>query len=580
MTDPTSRTTRYRYDRAGNLDLLTDPAGRTTTLAYDFADQLKAVNYSDAATPDVSFTYDQLGRRETMTDGTGTQIYTWDSLGRLETHTNGRSRILGYHHDLAGRLEAIDYDATRSVTRGYDGAGQLDFVRDWQSNTTTFDYDANANLEFQNYANGTQAEFDYDNAEQLVGITHRRGATTLVDLDYTRDGEGLLATENAQPFGYDALDRLKSAPGVGYSYDNGDNLATVAASAAPTTTFTHNAAHELTNANIGGLDFVYLYDSNGNRTAKLAPHDDPVADAEERSYGYDQANRLVSYNSGTYRYSYDGDGLRTNKTTGTTVNGFTWNVAEGLPQLVEGEGATSYITGAGGLPLAQVSPSGTVQYFHADQLGSTRALTDASGAVVATFAYDPYGNRTTTTGPATTAFGYAGSYTDAESGLHYLRQRYYDPATGQFLTRDPIEEVTGQPYAYAWNSPTNFVDPSGFGGERPGVGRGPGEAPALGPLPGPGPLTSPPRSPMPIPLPSTGVGDGSRNTSEGPQRTGSIPTRQECIDLKNEAGQILGGAHNPARRQRYNEWKRAHAKEIDLCRKLYGIVMPRPRKHS
>lgn len=59
-------------------------------------------------------------------------------------------------------------------------------------------------------------------------------------------------------------------------------------------------------------------------------------------------------------------------------------------------------------------------------------------------------------------FGYAGEYRDAESGLMYLRARYYDPATQQLLTRDPMEGASGQPYAYAASSPLNYVDPSGM----------------------------------------------------------------------------------------------------------------------
>jgi RHS repeat-associated protein len=50
---------------------------------------------------------------------------------------------------------------------------------------------------------------------------------------------------------------------------------------------------------------------------------------------------------------------------------------------------------------------------------------------------------------AGTPFGYAGEYADAESGLVYLRARSYDPATGQFLTRDPATGLTAAPYAYA-----------------------------------------------------------------------------------------------------------------------------------
>ena len=122
----------------------------------------------------------------------------------------------------------------------------------------------------------------------------------------------------------------------------------------------------------------------------------------------------------------------------------------------------------GGLPLEQISGSGTVTYYHHDQLGSTRALTDQSGAVVATYTYDPYGKLTASTGTVGNPFRYAGQYTDTETGYQYLRARYYDPSTGAFLTRDPLEPITATPYAYAGNSPLNYTDPTGLWGIRLG----------------------------------------------------------------------------------------------------------------
>jgi RHS repeat-associated protein len=58
--------------------------------------------------------------------------------------------------------------------------------------------------------------------------------------------------------------------------------------------------------------------------------------------------------------------------------------------------------------------------------------------------------------------GFASDYTDAETGFVYLRARYYDPATGQFLSRDPLVALTGGPYAYADGYPLNYADPSGL----------------------------------------------------------------------------------------------------------------------
>jgi RHS repeat-associated protein len=102
-----------------------------------------------------------------------------------------------------------------------------------------------------------------------------------------------------------------------------------------------------------------------------------------------------------------------------------------------------------------------VRYYSHDQLGSTSALLAQAGTTQATYSYDAYGNPTND--PAEKQpFGYAGQYTDAETGLQYLRARYYDPATGQMLTRDPLVRATRQPYAYANNTPTNLTDPTGM----------------------------------------------------------------------------------------------------------------------
>src|SRR5262249_55562753 len=76
--------------------------------------------------------------------------------------------------------------------------------------------------------------------------------------------------------------------------------------------------------------------------------------------------------------------------------------------------------------------------------------------------YDAFGQQVAHTGTAATPLTYGGGYSDAESGLLYLIHREYDPATGQFLTVDPLVADTGTPYTYADNDPINATDPPGM----------------------------------------------------------------------------------------------------------------------
>ena len=116
------------------------------------------------------------------------------------------------------------------------------------------------------------------------------------------------------------------------------------------------------------------------------------------------------------------------------------------------------------MPIEQISNSGPVDDLAQDALGSTRLLTDSRGTVVGTTSYSPYGQMTAQSGTVTTPFGFAGQYTDSQTGLVYMRARWYDPATGQFLSVDPLVVATQQPYAYVADNPLNYTDPFGLCG--------------------------------------------------------------------------------------------------------------------
>jgi len=150
------------------------------------------------------------------------------------------------------------------------------------------------------------------------------------------------------------------------------------------------------------------------------------------------------------------------KTVSGTTSQFLWDVTSNLPLLIK-DGSTAYIHGPNGMPLEQINGS-TPLWLHHDQLGSTRLITNSSGSTQATYSFDPYGNLTTSTGTVANPLRYAGQYQDSESGLYYLRARYYDPTTAQFISRDPAVVKTREPYAYVGDSPLNGSDPSGLFG--------------------------------------------------------------------------------------------------------------------
>jgi len=461
MTDSDNRKSTYNYDGAGILIALVDALNRTTTYSYDLANQLKTIAYSDGTAP-VSYTYDNDGQRQTMSDGTGQSTYSYDSLHRLTQSTNGASQQVQYAYDLDAHLASLTYPGgSNKVTRTYDNAGRLATIVDWLSNTTKLAYDANGNLTTETYPNTTVATYAYDAANRLMGIvdTTGRKQTQFLNFSYNRDSMNQLTAENATTFGYNSINQLTGS-GIGspttYGYDGGDNLASITNST--TSTLIYDPADQLQSyTKMSGATqvqkLVYSYNANGSRTSTTDQN------ASVTQYTWDQANRLTKYGPSA-TYAYNGDGLRMSKTVSGATEPFVWDVAEGLP-LVLKDGSISYVTGPGGVPLEQVNGS-TITYFHQDQLANTRALTNSSGSTVATYNYDAYGNIASSTGVATNPFQFAGQYLDSESGLSYMRARYYDPVVGQFISRDPVAYATQAPYSYATDSPLNGVDPTGL----------------------------------------------------------------------------------------------------------------------
>lgn len=319
---------------------------------------------------------------------------------------------------------------------------------------------------------------------------------------FTYNGDNLQASVNANSYSYDALNRLASAPNlsgatVTTSYDSLGNVASMATAGASTEYFGHGAGSQLcysgtatgtcTTPPTGAT--LYGDNATGGRcfstTASYsvsASCTSPPSASVTTTYNYDQAGNLtcltVPNTSGatcaspnpTYSstFAYNGNGLRMSDTlAGQGTQQFTWDQTGSVPRILE-DGTNAYLYGPAGNPATGNAPLELVNLSNASTLVETsipnfaQMEVTSTGSLDAIRVYSDTGSAHNQFGTFVTPFGYAGGYTDP-TGLVYLVHRYYDPQTSQFLTVDPLVEITGQAYSYAGNDPVNGSDPSGLG---------------------------------------------------------------------------------------------------------------------
>jgi RHS repeat-associated protein len=459
--DPLNRKTIKEYDDDGNLEKLKDAASRTITYTYDPGERLTKVDYSEAGTPDLTYTYDNNGNVVEVKDGTGAAKRKYDELGRLTEVENGAKEVVKYEHDLAGQQTKITYPGGSSVTRGYDSGGRLEKIVDWQEKETKFTYNRDSQLKAITFPSGTtnKDEYEFNAAGELTKTTMKKGAETLASLTYARDKLGHVesVTQTGLPgaesveYKYDENNRLTKAGGTEYKYDAGNNPTKVGSNA-----FFYDEANQLEKGT--GIS-SFTFNSVGQRT-KRTPESGPAT-----TYGYDQAGNLTSVARPEGpkiedAYAYDSEGLRASQTISGSKAQLAWDLSAPLPLLLK-DGANSYVYGPGGLPIAQINGEGKPLYLHSDHLGSTRLLTGSTGAKEGAYTFSAYGATEEHTGSATSPLGFNGQFTNSSTGMIYLRARTYDPVTAQFTSVDPLIAKTGEPYIYAGDDPVNAADPSG-----------------------------------------------------------------------------------------------------------------------
>ena len=213
-------------------------------------------------------------------------------------------------------------------------------------------------------------------------------------------------------------------------------------------------------------------DANGNLTSDGA-----------RTFEWDARNQLVAVTVGTYRSEFVYDGLQRRVRQEEKENGVTTADSRVLwcetaiceERAADGATVTRRAFGLG----EQIN--GAAHYFTTDHLGSVREVTDATGTLLARYAFDPWGRRTVTAGTDVTAVGFTGHRTHTNSGLALTLYRGYDPALGRWVSEDPIGVRDGLNLVqYVGNSPVRLRDLRGLWAAAVGGGWGAGAA--VGPV--------------------------------------------------------------------------------------------------
>ena len=333
---------------------------------------------------------------------------------------------------------------------------------------------------------GTTLTMGYDGLQRLTSVTGGPVTRqyTYRDIDSTKTTMQVASvTSGGQQYGY--------------TYDNMGNIATYAAPGKGTVTYTYDNQGQLLKA-AGDTTYTYTYDGAGNiLTASdgTATHSYTYGDTnwkdlltafDGQTITYDAIGNPTSYFNGTcwnftwvngrtlatasdgtnsLSFAYNAGGLRTSKTVGSTT--YRYYYAGGkLMRMTWGTNTIDFFYDASGLPYA-MKYNGTVYYYVTNLQGDVMHIVNASGTVVASYDYDPYGKVISAVGSLANInpLRYRGYVYDQETGFYYLNSRYYDPAVGRFINPDSLlnqESALGNNmFAYCLNNPMNMTDTEG-----------------------------------------------------------------------------------------------------------------------
>lgn len=496
----------YAYDADSNVTSKIEPApnqawGSSATVTinytYDALNRLLNTTYSDGVTPSTAHRYDYsgylgqsftypIGREVAATSSNGVQYFTsYEQMGRVAQTVEcvpgvSTCQTFKAFYDKLGDLTTLNYPGNGfTVTYGYDSAARLTTATDsngvsYAQSPTFLASGAMQEFTSPNF-NNNKYHVDYNSRLQPTEIWtgSAEGAGALFDKQYQYNAPNTSQMNNGniysvtnvkdstrtQTFTYDPLNRLTSAGDQTHwynscTYDAWGNLTQKTKGTLP------YGESLSTSATANNQLLGYSYDAAGNMLT------DGI---NGWTYVYDAENRITT--AGSVTYTYDADGRRVKKSSGTNY----WYGPTGvvLSETDSSGNWTNYIF-FGGQRLAR-NVSGDIKYYITDHLHSTAVFADKSGSILDDNDFYPWGGLIPGVGQTTNnnTIKFTGQYRDSESNLDYFGARYYENATGRFMSPDWAAKPTNVPYAefgdpqslnlysYVRNSPIVRVDTNG-----------------------------------------------------------------------------------------------------------------------
>ena len=360
--------------------------------------------------------------------------YQYYSTGLTSQRKIGNYAVDFQYDDVGNRIQITDpFDQT--VNYQYDSLNRVDTVT-IDSKAFSYEYYADGMIKAVNYPNGLRTEYTYDNINRLTQLTNKLGGNVLSEFSY--------------------------------AYDKNSNIIAIT-SAGQTTTYQYDPLNRLTGIKRpNGEEINYQYDSRGNRSKGSVTTIDPET-FKAGEFAYNSWDELASFtgSGGITTYSYDPEGLRTKKDSISSTTRYFCD-DNGLVIAESNGGGQVTAQNIWGHKALARKINGSYYYYLYNGHGDVIQILDEAGNTVNSYSYDEWGNILNSQEQISNPMKYVGEYYDDETGLYYLRARYYDPSIGRFISKDPVIEgdvtnpLTLNIYGYCTENPIKYCDLNGL----------------------------------------------------------------------------------------------------------------------